>query len=578
MIRRGMFIGELILLLLLEWIAGCAKREPIVARFAREEVVTLQEFKQDVSKWKSPKVLSSVDLSELKKHLDGIINGRIKIYYAYEVGLDKDSTIIEKIKPIRHQRLLRRLWDTEIVDRIIKESDLRDFYARMGKEVVIRSIFFKLAPSAGSEEEESVKKKAGEVLRRIQAGEDFALLAREVSEDKYSAEKGGLLRSLKWRGGSDPLQKAAFSLSVGEISGLIKKDTGYYIVKVEEIRNKDRKPYKLVRDEIRRRLMEENKRRLSDEATVYWKKVMDKNRVQWCEDGLVFLWDRMRLIKNSSRDVVLDSLEVLGLEDKATALVKYRGGKITIQDFQNIINDFPQHIRIPVDNHEAIKRNVIEQWLMGEMLSDRAVKKGLDKDKVVVEGVKDVLEREMVRLMLQREVIGEINPSEDEIREYYEKKKEERYAEPERVKVQEVMVGDEKLAGQIAEWAKSGRNFDQLVRKHTERTGFKEKNGILDYFSRGQWGAIGEKAFNLRVGEIAGPIPLRNKRGYSVIKLLERKSSRTKSFDDVRERVVRDLSNEIKKEREEKWLAEKRKEYSVYVYEEVIKRAFRDES
>ena len=215
---------------------------------------------------------------------------------------------------------------------------------------------------------------------------------------------------------------------------------------------------------------------------------------------------------------------------------------------------------------------------MGEMLSDRAVKKGLDKDKVVVEGVRDVLEREMVRLMLQREVIGEINPSEDEIREYYEKKKEERYAEPEKVKVQEVMVGDEKLAGQIAEWAKSGRNFDQLVRKHTERTGFKEKNGILDYFSRGQWGAIGEKAFNLRVGEIAGPIPLRNKRGYSVIKLLERKSSRTKSFDDVRERVVRDLSNEIKKEREEKWLAEKRKEYSVYVYEEVIKRAFRDES
>lgn len=576
--KRWTFIGGIIFLMLLKLIVGCAKREPIVARFAREELITLQEFKNDISKWKSPKALSSVDLSELKKRLEGIIDHRIKVYAAYEAGLDKDSTIVKMIKPIFRQRLLRRLWDTEIVDRLIKESDIRDFYARTGKEVSIRSIFFKLAPSGGSEEEERVKTKANEVIRRIQAGEDFASLAREVSEDEYSAKKGGLLRSLKWRGDGDPIQKVAFSLRVGEISGLIKKQTGYYIIKVEEIRNKDRKPYSLARDEIRRRLMEGNRRQLSDDATAYWKKVMDENRVQWCEDGLAFLWDRMRLIKQSSRDGVLDSLEALGLEDKATVLVTYRGGRVTIQDFQKIIAELPQYTRIPVDNQEMIKRNVIEQWLMGEMLSDRAVKKGLDKDKIVVEGVRDVLERGMVRMMLQREVIGEINPAEDEIREYYEKKKEERYAEPEKVKVQEVMVGDEKLAKQIAEWAKMGRNFDELVRKHTERTGYKEKRGILDYFARGQWGAIGEKAFSLRVGEIAGPIPLRNKRGYSVIKLLDRKSSRAKSFDDVRDKVVRDLTNEINKDKEEKWLAEKRKEYRVHIYEEVIKRAFRYES
>jgi len=59
--------------------------------------------------------------------------------------------------------------------------------------------------------------------------------------------------------------------------------------------------------------------------------------------------------------------------------------------------------------------------LMADMLSERAVKKGLGKDKVVVEKVRKVTEREMAKLLTEREVIGEIKPY-DTVRDKVERR------------------------------------------------------------------------------------------------------------------------------------------------------------
>jgi parvulin-like peptidyl-prolyl isomerase len=83
-----------------------------------------------------------------------------------------------------------------------------------------------------------IRRKAEEVLRRAKAGEDFAALARQYSEDTTSADGG----DLGWFGRGTmvkPFEDAAFALKEGEISGLVETQFGLHIIKVEERRMGD---------------------------------------------------------------------------------------------------------------------------------------------------------------------------------------------------------------------------------------------------------------------------------------------------------------------------------------------------
>lgn len=78
------------------------------------------------------------------------------------------------------------------------------------------------------------RESAEEVLARLEAGEDFAFLAREYSEDVSSRERGGDMGFFP-RGVMPPeVEDAAFSLEVGEISDIVPSQFGFHIVQVLE--------------------------------------------------------------------------------------------------------------------------------------------------------------------------------------------------------------------------------------------------------------------------------------------------------------------------------------------------------
>ncbi len=80
--------------------------------------------------------------------------------------------------------------------------------------------------------EAEVKAKAESVLKKVQAGEDFAALAKKYSEDPGSAPQGGLLGSFQRGQMVKEFEDAAFSLKPGEVSGLVRSSYGYHIIKV----------------------------------------------------------------------------------------------------------------------------------------------------------------------------------------------------------------------------------------------------------------------------------------------------------------------------------------------------------
>ena len=74
------------------------------------------------------------------------------------------------------------------------------------------------------------KETAQKVLDKLEAGEDFADLAKEYSTDESTAKNGGELGFIKSGEMVEEFEKAAFALKVGEISDIVKTDYGYHII------------------------------------------------------------------------------------------------------------------------------------------------------------------------------------------------------------------------------------------------------------------------------------------------------------------------------------------------------------
>ena len=69
------------------------------------------------------------------------------------------------------------------------------------------------------------------VLERIKNGDKFGKLARELSIDSGSAKKDGNLGYFSRGAMVKQFEQAAFKLQVGEVSGPVKTEFGYHIIK-----------------------------------------------------------------------------------------------------------------------------------------------------------------------------------------------------------------------------------------------------------------------------------------------------------------------------------------------------------
>ena len=101
------------------------------------------------------------------------------------------------------------------------------------------------------------------MLKRAKAGEDFAALAKENSEDG-SASQGGDLGFFP-RGRMVPaFDQAAFALKPGEISEVVTTEFGYHIIKLTEKKDGSTVPFEEVKPQVLEYLTNQKKQQRVD--------------------------------------------------------------------------------------------------------------------------------------------------------------------------------------------------------------------------------------------------------------------------------------------------------------------------
>ena len=146
---------------------------------------------------------------------------------------------------------------SEEVEAYYKENQ-KEF---MTSESVKASHILKQFPEDATDEQKAETKTAAEELLKtvnaeLAAGTDFAELAKGHSDDT-SAAQGGDLGYFERGRMVKPFEEAAFdTLSPGEVSGLVETIYGYHIIKVEEKKAPEIRPFADAQYEIQQKLVQ----------------------------------------------------------------------------------------------------------------------------------------------------------------------------------------------------------------------------------------------------------------------------------------------------------------------------------
>lgn len=120
-------------------------------------------------------------------------------------------------------------------------------------KIVVAHIMVKAPTGAPMQDSINAKTKADEIYAKAMAGDDFATLARQFSDDKQSAAVGGELPKFGLYEMPQPFERASFGLqNDGDVSAPIKTAWGWHIIK--RLRKEPFPTFEQAKPEIKQRV------------------------------------------------------------------------------------------------------------------------------------------------------------------------------------------------------------------------------------------------------------------------------------------------------------------------------------
>lgn len=175
------------------------------------------------------------------------------------------SSIEAEINEFRKEILIGRYFD-QFVKTQLSEEALRKYYDAHPKDFSVDQvhaahILIRKHPMMNDAQRQAMRKKANAIRDQIKGGKPFAEMAKEISQDKATAHKGGDLGWIQKGAMGQKFSLAAFKLKAGEVSEPVETAFGYHLITVHEAPRSVKRPFKSVAGTIRNRIKREAKAR-----------------------------------------------------------------------------------------------------------------------------------------------------------------------------------------------------------------------------------------------------------------------------------------------------------------------------
>ena len=219
--------------------------DPVVMTVAGVDVPR-SEFEYSFNKNNGDDV---VEKKTVEEYAELYANYKLKVQAALDAKLDTMTSFQQEYAMYRDQQVRPTIvTDAEIL------ATARKMYERTKKAIGPRGlvrpahILLELSTQATTQEQEKARQRIDSAYRALQAGADFAELAKKISQDPVSSKDGGLL---PWFGPGQTLKEfedVAYSLQPGQMSSPFLSPIGYHIILMKE--RKQLEPFDSLKNDL----------------------------------------------------------------------------------------------------------------------------------------------------------------------------------------------------------------------------------------------------------------------------------------------------------------------------------------
>ena len=171
------------------------------------------------------------DKQSIDEYLELYKKFKLKVLEAEFQGYDTLPKLKKELLGYRKSLSTPYLIDKQENIKVVEEA-----YKRLQKEVKASHILIRLDQNASPEDTIKAYAKIASIRKRIENGEDFSKIAKEVSEDPSAVTNGGDLGYFTAFQMVFPFEEAAYNTPVGKISNPVRTRFGYHLIKVVDTR------------------------------------------------------------------------------------------------------------------------------------------------------------------------------------------------------------------------------------------------------------------------------------------------------------------------------------------------------
>ena len=214
-----------------------------------------------------------------------------------------------------------------------------------------------------------------------------------------------------------------------------------------------------------------------------------------------------------------------------------------------------ERLGLAADEAEVASRVTAVSAQLG---GDAALKSALQKAAMSASQFRESLRAGVLRAAIQNAHFPHVKAGPGAARRFYERRRADLFTQPDAVKLGEIVVRNDGIAGNAIKRLRQGRPFEEVSRQFSIDPEIKDAGGMLGWVDpRSLPVTLGKAVARLRVGQISAPVA--GPGGTWIFRVLARRSQRVAPFASVRTQIEDGLTGRRRSAALDKWLATVRK-------------------